>query len=163
MAAPVPAQNYIYEAEVIAWIDGDTVALAVTKDYDFGFHITVSGHYEGHFRLLGVDTPERGHLNYRAAGDYARKLAPVGSIVTIETHTYDKYGRYLAKVVTSEGINVANELIKMGLGYPYFGGHKPTAEEQIATFGQVHLKADPVVVGEVATMHASGAIEVSQQ
>ena len=133
MADPVPAQDYIYEAEVIAWIDGDTVALHVTKDYDFGFHITVTGQFEGHFRLLGVDTPEKGHLNYREATAFSKSLAPVGSIVTIETRKYDKFGRYLAKVINKDGLNISNELIKMGLGKPYNGGHKDTGEVAIAT------------------------------
>lgn len=152
--------DYTYEAEVIAWIDGDTVALYVTKDFDFGFHITLSGHFEGHFRLLGVDTPEKGHLNYRAAGDFARKLAPVGSKVTIETRKYDKYGRYLAKVITSEGLNVSNELIKMGLGKPYFGGHKPSEDEQVAALGQVHVPIEPTP-GQIAILNPTGSIEVS--
>jgi len=115
----VPALDYVYEAEVIAWIDGDTVALHVTKDYDFGFHITVSGHFEGHFRLLGVDTPERGHLNFREATAAARQMAPVGSKVFIRSHKTDKYGRYLADIVTSEGLNISNQLIALGLGKPY--------------------------------------------
>lgn len=110
---------YTYEAEVVAWIDGDTVALEVFKTFDMGFHVNVHGSYRGHFRLLGIDTPERGHLNFKEAREAAKLLAPVGSMVDIETEKADKYGRYLAKVVTKGGINVAEALITMGLGVPY--------------------------------------------
>lgn len=135
--------EYTYEAVVIAWIDGDTVALEVSKAFDMGFHIMLTGTYRGHFRLLGVDTPERGHLNYKEAREAAKVLAPVGSTVTIKTEKADKYGRYLASVVTSSGVNVANQLISMGLGKFYDGGHKAT--------------------GEIALMTESGSIQISQQ
>lgn len=136
--------EYTYEAKVISWIDGDTVALEVFKHFDFGFHIKLTGYYEGHFRLLGVDTPERGKLNFKAATEAARKIAPVGSIVYIETFKTDKYGRYLAKVLTSEGVDISEALITMGLGERY---------PKVKTSGEVAL----------AIVHESGTTEFSTE
>lgn len=119
--------DFTYDAEVIDWIDGDTVALAVTRTFEMGFHFTIACTYRAHFRLLGVDTPERGQKNHREATKASEGIAPAGTKVKIETHKADKYGRYLATVTTPAGVNVSAQLIALGLGHPYFGGSKAAA------------------------------------
>ena len=72
-------------AKVIRWIDGDTV---VTN--------------RGTVRLIGIDTPERGKCGSAKATRRARRLAPVGSSVTLgnprSVKTKDHYGRLLRYV-----------------------------------------------------------------
>lgn len=108
--------SYEYAAEVVRWVDGDTVELKV----DVGFHLT----FTDHFRLLGVDTAERGKPLAAEGKALSMSLAPAGAPVRITTTKGDKYGRWLADVVTHDGMNVAGKLLEAKLAKPYFGGTK---------------------------------------
>ena len=114
--------SYEYKATVVRWIDGDTVELVV----DVGFHIT----YRDHFRLIGIDTPERGRPGAAEAHARAEALAPVGTEVMIATEKSDKYGRWLANVYPDAVPIVSNQrtvngiLIAEGLAKLYWGGTK---------------------------------------
>lgn len=107
---------FTYDAEVVRWVDGDTVDLRI----DLGFHIQVLER----FRLFGIDTPERGKPLASEATRFCEEQAPAGSMLVAKTYkNQDKYGRYLAWIETPKG--VLNEaLIDMGLAQPYFGGTK---------------------------------------
>lgn len=106
---------YEYRATVDRWVDGDTVDMNV----DLGFRITT----HQRFRLLGVDTPERGETGYTEAREVVESLHPPGSIVVITTEkplAGDKYGRYLVAIPA-----VRDALREKGLlkpGSPYNGG-----------------------------------------
>jgi len=114
----IAAPAYVYTAEVLRWVDGDTVDLCV----DVGFHMT----FEGRFRLYGVDTPERGQPNHDEAWLLAATVAPVGAKVLARTlKSADKYGRWLAEILTADGTkSVGESLLENKLAVPYFGGHK---------------------------------------
>lgn len=108
--------TYEYNAKVVRWVDGDTVEL----DVDLGFHLR----YRDHFRLLGVDTAERGKPLAAEGKALSISLAPADSDVRIATTKGDKYGRWLTTVTTVAGENVSDELLKAGLAKPYWGGTK---------------------------------------
>ena len=95
---------YEYSARVIRWVDGDTVDLMV----DLGFHMTTTQR----FRLLNIDTPERGEPNYAEARICAEKALPPGSTVTVQTVKSDKYGRWLADIPVVREALVAGNLLK---------------------------------------------------
>lgn len=108
---------YGYRAEVVRWIDGDTVELTL----DLGFRMTM----RDNFRLMGIDTPERGRPGAAEATARAIELAPAGTKLTVATHARDKYGRYLVEVFPDsrqESVNVT--LADEGLAVAYFGGAK---------------------------------------
>jgi len=111
---------YEYHAEVVRWVDGDTVDLAV----DLGFGVSKADR----FRLYGIDTPERGEPGHNEATAFCMGAAPAGSLVTIQSLkplSQDKYGRWLAMltpITTSTSVNDA--LVVAGLARPYFGGKK---------------------------------------
>lgn len=107
---------YEYAATVVRWVDGDTVDLRV----DLGFHLT----QEARFRLLGVDTPERGQEGHVEARVYCERIAPVGAEVEAVTTKADKYGRFLV-TIWSGGVEVNASLLAQGLAVPYAGGTKP--------------------------------------
>lgn len=125
---------YDYPAEVLRWVDGDTVDLRVTleeRTVDHGFHVHETRRLwmDGRFRLFGVDTPERGQPNYDAARILDEGLAPAGT--TIRTQTYkaaDKYGRWLATLTVTRPdgstVDVAAQLLESKMAVPYFGGTK---------------------------------------
>ena len=91
-----------YSAEVVRWVDGDTVDC----DVDLGFTV----HLRTRFRLLGVDTPETNRRASREAGlaakAFAEGLAPAGSAVVVRSRKAGKYGRWLADVYPVDGDTV---------------------------------------------------------
>ena len=107
---------YEYRGTVVRWIDGDTVELTL----DLGFHIK----FTDHFRLFGIDTPERGRAGSTAATYRANELAPAGSQVIARTSKSDKDGRWLTIVTEPSGVEVNSTLLAEGLARLYFGGAK---------------------------------------
>jgi micrococcal nuclease len=105
---------YEYRAKIKRVVDGDTVDFIV--DLGFSVHITIRT------RLLGVDTPERGHEDWAKATSECRRLllsvaeSRDGSYpdwVKIKTEKAGKYGRWLVQI---DG--VTDELAKI---WPYGG------------------------------------------
>jgi len=113
---------YQYKATVVRVVDGDTVRFKV----DVGFYMT----FEENFRLAAINAPELHDADALvkaaavAAKNYLVELLPVGSGVTIQTAKAEKYGRWLATVVTSTGLNVGDELLKKGYAKDYQGGKR---------------------------------------
>jgi micrococcal nuclease len=85
---------YIYKAELIRVVDGDTVDLII----DLGFDTS----RKERFRLYGIDAPEMNTLAGKAAKAWLwEALQPLEAIyvqtVQLETKAKrDKYGRFLA-------------------------------------------------------------------
>ena len=97
--------SYIYKAEVVRVIDGDTVRFKLTKEFDIGFYITQTATYEGNFRLLGINTPEiRGEERPEGlkAKEAVQNLLKKADHIMVETFKPDKYGRWLAKIFVAE-------------------------------------------------------------
>ena len=84
---------YTYKLIITRWIDGDTFDAIV----DLGFNVMS----KIRFRLLDVDTPERGEVNYREAQSCSAGVYPVGTEVQIQSvkgRATDKYGRWLVSL-----------------------------------------------------------------
>ena len=93
---------YEYRAKLKRVVDGDTVDFVV----DLGFSV----HMDIRTRLLGVDTPERGHPDWKkATAECARLISVVADVegaavghpehyLTIRTHKKGKYGRWLVEI-----------------------------------------------------------------
>lgn len=136
------ADEYVYQAEVIRVIDGDTVRLRLFKTFtftvDFGFYIkervTSAKSTEMNFRLMGIDTPEiRGvPIEEKERGMAAKEelerllsLADPDGEIEVETYKPDKYGRWLCTIrvrpysPNSEFINVNESLVESGHAVPY--------------------------------------------
>jgi endonuclease YncB( thermonuclease family) len=100
-AASAPAVTRT-RARVTSWVDGDTV------------HTT-----RGTVRLIGMDTPERGDECSKAATRSARRLAPVGSRITLirvlGRDNTDRYDRKLRYVRSVHALDVGLQQIKRGL------------------------------------------------
>ena len=91
---------HTYRAKVKRVVDGDTVDF----DVDLGFHISISIRT----RLLGVDTPERGHQDFAKATniliDLLNEQKDEEGYVIIETQKTGKYGRWLVDI---PGVNAS--------------------------------------------------------
>lgn len=81
---------YLYRMRIERWVDGDTFDAQV----DLGFHVGA----QIRFRLLGVDTPERGQPGFVKARELAEKVLPPGSVLVTQTLKSEKYGRWLIDV-----------------------------------------------------------------
>ncbi|NJH82525.1 thermonuclease family protein [Staphylococcus hyicus] len=101
-------QLYIFKAKVLRVIDGDTLVI----DLDMGFET----HTIKRVRLLGVDTPERGQVNYNEAKAFTTSTV-LGKDVYVQTYQSDVFGRYLADVwyrVGDDEYRLSHELTVRG-------------------------------------------------
>ena len=98
---------YQYQVEIKKWIDGDTLEAVV----DLGFYVSILVR----FRIIGIDTPERGEQNYREATDAANKLYPPGTKIVVKTEKTgprDKYGRWLIELPNLAKLLAEQDLLK---------------------------------------------------
>ena len=71
-------------------------------------------------RLACIDAPEIGQTPHgRIAMNTLRGLLPSHSRITIQPIKVDRYGRLVAHVFTPGGINIGEELIRLGLVFVY--------------------------------------------
>lgn len=102
---------YEYRATVVSVYDGDTA----TFDVDLGFFVHLK---RVRVRLAGINAPEmvRGVPAGVESRNYLRTLIPVGSSVTLRTvrDRQEKYGRWLASITNSYGVEVNDEMISAG-------------------------------------------------
>lgn len=138
---PLPSYDdpYIYKADVLRVVDGDTVHLKLSRvfkaTWDFGFYIldevnTVRS-IEMSCRLLGINTPEVRGVSAEekarglAATDELKRLLSLGEVVA-RTSKPDKYGRWLVELWVSDKMNGTDEIIDVnaylvenGFAVPY--------------------------------------------
>lgn len=107
------AKVFNYQAKVFNVVDGDTLDVTI----DLGFRITL----EQRIRLYGVNTPERGQPGWAEASAMLTGLVLDQTVSAVTVKPHDKYGRWLATIITANGVDVAQALIDAGLGKPYFG------------------------------------------
>ena len=130
-SVPELSDPYVYNADFIRAVDGDTVRFRLWKHFkhklDFGFYIveemSSTKSTEMNFRLYGIDTPEiRGvSLEEKERGLAAKarveELLSSGDI-RVKTYKPDKYGRWLATVWVSRmgetAINLNELLVEEG-------------------------------------------------
>lgn len=88
------------------------------------------------FRCLGYDSPEMKPLKSIQNRDEVIKLAKEAKekfkeltkwdreLVFIKFGKFDKYGRILGTIYNNDKLDINQEMIKLGHGYPYDGGTK---------------------------------------
>jgi endonuclease YncB( thermonuclease family) len=114
---------YEYRATLIRVIDGDSLHATLDLGLDIRHDVTL--------RLAHINTPELNDkdASVRAKALEARKFLidrlPIGvNALTIRTikDRQEKYGRYLAEIVSADGTTTVNEqLLNAGLAVPYEG------------------------------------------
>jgi hypothetical protein len=97
---------YTFAARVLRVVDGDTLLV----DVDLGFGIWVAHR----LRLRGIDTPELPTAAGRRAQTFVQAALAKGSVVVLQTHRTDKYGRYLADVRYLAGTDDGGEVLASG-------------------------------------------------
>lgn len=81
--------------EVIRVVDGDTVDLRL----DLGFHLSAALR----FRLLDIDTPERGKPGWAEATHYTTMWLFAHMDLWAVTEKADSFGRWLARIESRAG------------------------------------------------------------
>jgi micrococcal nuclease len=140
---------YEYDAKIIRVVDGDTVDALVTlqpqrliqmdntpglKWWDFGFYFYApnADAYRlpftiQRFRLLAMDAPEVRGIE-RPEGLVAtaalkelieREESRPGGQIKIQSEKQGKYGRYLGTLFTEFGLNLNEEMIRLGHATEY--------------------------------------------
>ena len=113
----------LFFALVLAILDGDTIRARIE---------VWPGHtVETSIRLAGIDTPEMHGAcpdekkQAEEAKNVVTRLLPEGAIATVRQVSADKYfGRVVAQVSTKDNLNIADQLLKMGLAHRYDGKKK---------------------------------------
>jgi len=114
--------KYEVAATVDRIIDGDSIEVTLSLGW--------SMYHKTSIRLHHVDTPEmRGGTDIskaaaRLAKAHVETLVPIGSKIVIDSRELDKFGRGLAIVTNSEGVDVGEDLIERALAVRYEGGNK---------------------------------------
>ena len=109
-------------ATVVSVYDGDTF----TADVDIWPGLT----WQGGVRVDGVDIPEiRGGCDTEKqlaldAREHARTLLERGGVTLHDVRRGKYAGRVVARVILSDGTDLADALIEAGLGRPYEGGKR---------------------------------------
>jgi endonuclease YncB( thermonuclease family) len=107
-------------AKVIKVYDGDTVWIAVRCGDEICRFMC---------RLYGVDTDELRSKDpaEKKSAERARVFVTtfcLNKLVNVTVRdARDKYGRLLVNI-SVDGVDLAGELLRLGLARPYFGGHK---------------------------------------
>lgn len=118
---PMNKPSYTYSAKILRVIDGDSYEVLCDVGFRTQIKITV--------RLFGINTPEiRGEE--KEEGNKVKsfvKAAIEGKDVLIKTYKSpgDKYGRWLAEIISDFGegypSNLTTLLLSMGYGEEYYG------------------------------------------
>ncbi len=104
--------DYVYKvASIRKVVDGDTVDAVL----DVGLYLTATIR----FRILGVDTPERGHPGAAEATAFVVQWLADGHGLTVRTHKADNFGRWLGDVHREDGTCLSQALLDAGLAVPY--------------------------------------------
>lgn len=109
-----------YPARVLDWHDGDTAHI----DVDLGFSqraaaYTIDGHPQLSCRIYGINAPELTTDAGKTALAYAQQICPPGTMVTVVSHNWDKYGgRWNGTITLPDGSDYAALMLTSGNAVP---------------------------------------------
>jgi len=114
MSAPYDAN--LYRVHVIDHHDADTSHVVVDAGFDLDIHLTV--------RWFGINAPELSTPEGKAALAWLNGVLPPGTDCLFRSakSPRDKYGRYLATFVLSDGTNVNDLAVSTGHAVVYMAG-----------------------------------------
>ena len=112
-AGPLMFDRYVYDAECVKVVDGDTLKLDVDLGLDCRRAITI--------RVHGINTPEmrgpereEGIVSRNCLKGFIDNSGGELIIQTVRDRT-GKYGRYVARIFNSDGLDLGEELVRLGM------------------------------------------------
>jgi endonuclease YncB( thermonuclease family) len=110
-----------YPARVLDLHDGDTCHLNL--DLGFGFQMGAydfAGHPLLSCRVFGINAPELSTDAGKIALAFAQSIMPPGTIVSVLSHGWDKYGgRFDGSITLPDGTDYGTRMIDAGQAVPY--------------------------------------------
>ncbi len=104
--------DYVYRvAGIRKVVDGDTIDAVL----DLGLWLTATIR----FRLLGVDTPERGQPGAAEATAFVTAWLADSHGLTVRTRKADSFGRWLGDLHREDGSCLSRALLDANLAVPY--------------------------------------------
>lgn len=116
------------KGKVIVVFDGDTIAWVNEENQD-----TLR------IRLYGVDAPEKAQPFGKESKDFATTLC-LGKTVLFDSIDTDVFGRRLGKIITLEGVELNQELLKNGLAWHFKRYSKGSKDSLLYTTLQKEAK-----------------------
>jgi|TARA_R100000149_G_scaffold65740_1_gene41272 micrococcal nuclease len=114
-------EPYIYNAEIVKVVDGDTIDV----NLDLGFDVKL---HKQRCRLAGINAPESRTRNLKekelGLAAKARLKELCSGNIKIKSFGKGKYGRILAIPYTEEGEDICEKLIQEGHARVYKGGKR---------------------------------------
>jgi micrococcal nuclease len=105
-----------YPAKVIDLHDGDTMHLQI--DLGFGIQVVpydLNGKADVSCRVYGINAPELSTEEGKTALFFAESLCPPGTIVTVLSHSWDKYGgRFDGSITLPDGTDFGTRMVEGG-------------------------------------------------
>lgn len=100
-----------YPAVVTGIHDGDTISLDL--DLGFGTHQT-----QLRARLFGINAPELSTASGKDALRFLQSILPIGAVVTVRSHGWDKYGGRFDATVVHDGIDLSQAMLSSAHAVP---------------------------------------------
>jgi endonuclease YncB( thermonuclease family) len=146
---------FAYEALVIACHDGDTVRVRRLEDTDrddltdvlkTSRPHTIENECVEKIRLAGIDAPELAQPFGIESRNFLEQMI-LGQKVEVEERAQDRYGRKVAELTTTSGVDVNHSLVENGFAWCYPSFAKKDRElfslEEIARRNNVGLWSKP--------------------
>ena len=111
------AMNYTFLDSFVAKTFSNEETIQVQRVID-GDTVVGEGKEGMHYRLLGINTPEKGEKYYTEAKNYTEGLV-MNKTLEVETKGKDRYGRELAYLFYNNE-NINKEIVREGYANPYF-------------------------------------------
>jgi micrococcal nuclease len=115
---------YEYQASVLKNVDGDTIHARIDLGVDVRVDVTL--------RFAGINAPELSTPEGVVSAQFVAHAIPADASIVVRTakDRREKYGRYLAWIMLSDGSCLNQTLIDEGLAVPY--GDLPVSPPQAA-------------------------------
>ncbi|MBN2344307.1 MAG: thermonuclease family protein [Deltaproteobacteria bacterium] len=104
--ACAPGERYCYQGNPVHIIDGDTVKMRL--------QLTPTIAIVEKLRLRGVDAMEVDTPEGQKAKRALTRLLKNQTDITVYTYSHDRFGRYIADLVTSDGAYINKQLVEKG-------------------------------------------------
>ena len=126
LTANISAQT-LYNYKVVKVSDGDTIQFEAPFMQEYlGLKPVLA------LRVLGVDTPEKGHraqcsqedVKAQAASAFTKDAVAKAKVIQFEIKDHDKFGGRVLGDVFIDGVRLSELLIKNGHARAYFGEKK---------------------------------------
>lgn len=104
--------DWVYQGTVLYLHDGDTLDV----DIDMGMRVWEK---KVAIRVAHINAPELSTPEGKTALAFAQTLIQPGMVVTVTSHSFEKYGRLLASITLPDGSDFGQKMVDSGNAVVY--------------------------------------------